>query len=192
MTGDTKRSSSSTGVTTEKVLRLPPNVVPSHCTRTGCQRAIHRRMGKAWYCVLHCRVVDARGTARYHDKTVPSFETLEALFLAIRKCPGCGQGLDPFKKVGRRDPRVGIPTLQHRPDGSWTVICHSCNVREGHSEIREQILSLSPDQKYCPSCKRVLALDSFYRVKGHVTAICKACRCRDGSRRYALRKVPVD
>jgi len=45
-------------------------------------------------------------------------------------CPLCGVAT-VWGCNGRLAPKSDILTIQHWPDGSWTFICHRCNVRDG-------------------------------------------------------------
>ena len=160
------------------------------CQRRGCHRiAIHKVTSKpTWYCTFHKKVHSARSTAAKRGKKVPLFNELEKLFLLTKKCV-CGKLLNPFKIVHRTDPCSDIPTLQHNKNGTYSVLCLECNIKDGHSIVglKNSLRLKNKNKKYCPNCRTIKSIDEFYSYRV-VSSFCKVCLREMSRGRYYERK----
>lgn len=93
------------------------------------------------------RLAKMRDNARQNGKSVPTWKQLHD---CIRpNCETCGV---EFSAPG--GPRATTPSLQHWPDGRYSMLCCVCNTREGHLKHRADI-HLPKTERRCARCERI-------------------------------------
>ena len=122
-----------------------------------CGSPAVRREGRKTYCARHYRFQQMRNTARQDGKIVPSLDELECLADMGMTCPNCRCDMHWLASDG---PDVTQLTLQHDRGGAVLFLCQRCNSR--HTGFPgDEFYGTTADHKYCPRCRRILALDEF-------------------------------
>jgi len=162
------------------------------CSIDGCydNRLYHDRTWCAW----HSRVYDMRFLARRKGKVDPGAQFFEDARRADMKCDICPQTM-LLVKSGRDSKSKRLMTLQHERDGSFNLICISCNSAEGHwigpGPWRDEYARNQNGEKWCPSCDKILPFDYFYldeRTRLGISSYCKHCDSIKRSIRYQKKK----
>lgn len=143
------------------------------CSRCG-EAATHKQ-GNQRLCPKHYRFGQMRATANRRGLAVPSHQHLEQLAARGMQCPDC----DALMNWLGRDGQTHVASLQHYRDGTFGLVCQSCNTRHAFApgdSYREN----PPDTKHCPSCKEFKPLSSFSKDnsrKGQmkIKSTCKSC-----------------
>lgn len=129
---------------------------------------------KQGLCFKHYRVLWMRISAKRAGKVVPSQAELEALF--DRQCPDCNR---PFNfLIGEGDFSL-TPSLQHYRDGSFGVVCVSCNCRHASMPL-DTYREMPKDHKFCPKCSSTKPLSMFSKDNSRtgplkVKSWCQVC-----------------
>ena len=106
--------------------------------------------------IRNLRFYQMRREAERKGKAVPTMNQLYALASNGLSCPDCGVTMHWLEK---ESPRFVI-TLQHYRDGSFGLVCKSCNSR--HRNMPGDDYRSSPkDHKYCPHCKLLKPFSKF-------------------------------
>ncbi len=141
--------------------------------------------GSGRYCSKHTRFLRMRTDAKFKGKTVPSYDTLEALVKALKsfRCPICSVDMVWFRK----ESSTRVITLQHDHSGEFRLICFSCNT--AHQFVpRDGFYKKSKHTRYCQDCKTFKPLGEFFkdkRLNDGVKTYCKGCANR---RTYVWRR----
>ncbi len=143
----------------------------------GCGDEDVVKSGRQMRCRRCHRFGQMRRTAGSHGKTVPSYELLESLLALLdgMKCPLCKREMNWLSSEGE----VSVVSLQHWRDGSFGLICRSCNAR--HDDMPDdEFARLPAGHKWCPKCKVIKPLADFCLGKNVL-----GCRssCRDCTNR---------
>lgn len=144
------------------------------CCRCGL--TAERKQGHQWLCAPHYRFGSMRTRARRDGKAVPSWEELEALRTIDTHCSDCGEYMVWLAVVGNRHRQA---TLQHYRNGSFGLVCLSCNTR--HAAMPDDSYRCTPkDHKYCPQCKAVKPFSDYAKDGGRsgpmkLKSWCKQC-----------------
>lgn len=138
------------------------------------------------HCIKHHRFTQMRGAARWRGKTIPSVTELEALFnQGGLICPECKRPM-----VWRRALATDrVVTLQHYRDGSFGLVCQSCNCR--HTYMPGDSFRLMPtDHKLCPACNHVKPRSEFYSdiSRGSIIQTMSRCKVCSQAKRNASRR----
>jgi hypothetical protein len=140
-----------------------------------CDADVERKVGRRWFCAMHYRFQQMRSTAKRHGKTVPTTVELKALLTTGNRCLDCGCDM---VWLAVQD-QVRVATLQHYRDGSYGLVCRSCNTRHA-SMPGDSFRDLPADHKRCPQCEQVLPILMFSKDSGRtgprkVKSWCKPC-----------------
>lgn len=115
--------------------------------------------------------------ARHDGKTVPTKEELYQLIskLENKKCPVCAKRM-VWRGTLRK--KSNVVTLQHNRDGTFGLLCFSCNARHQHYP-GDVYLRVKKDEKYCTDCKQIKPLTEFTRLEARawkkVRSYCRGC-----------------
>lgn len=115
-----------------------------------------RIQGHQWLCPKHYRFGQMRAKARQDGKMVPAHEQLTALVLPGLLCADCGIAMNWLA----RDGQTRVVTLQHYRDGSYGLVCRSCNTRHAFM-VGDSYRAMNKDCKQCPQCREVKPLTDF-------------------------------
>src|SRR5688572_27994857 len=110
----------------------------------------------SWLCVRHWRLSRMRHASRSRGKSVPSMSELESLVPDGMSCPVCDRKMVWLKN----ESRSLVISLQHNRNGSYLLICLSCNSRHQHFS-GDDFYKIPKDQKWCPGCKSVKPNSDF-------------------------------
>lgn len=152
------------------------------CSKAGCFNEAVKPCGGGgtMYCYLHSRITQIRYNAKARGLSVPSLTTLEQMFNsdASKQCHHCGKVMIIHSDFGTRS---DVVTLQHRDDGEYELLCHTCNAAHGNigAENRDVFYDIPAGSKRCPRCERIFNFADFGRSK-----ICKSCARIDGRAYY--------
>ena len=143
------------------------------CSRCGIPAI--RKCGNQWLCAQHYRFGQMRARAAYRGLSVPSHTCLHALLPVGMICQDCGV---PMVWLSSED-RCRVITLQHYRDGSFGLVCKSCNSRHAKM-LGDSYRDMPKDHKLCPQCSTIKPLLEFYRDNGRsgkmkYTSHCKLC-----------------
>ncbi len=131
-----------------------------------------------------------RANAKYGGKSVPTESQLEALVDASDglKCRDCKRGMNWFQTDG-----VGsVCTLQHYRDGSFGLVCRSCNAKHAPWP-GDKFCEVPATHKYCPCCEATLPRTAFKVHKRYTTGCYSYCRaCEALKRREATVRRQVE
>lgn len=127
-----------------------------------------------WLCSKHYRFGQMRASAKRAGKTVPSVETLNALVALGLDCQDCGI---PMNWLAREN-QAAVASLQHYRDGTFGLVCKSCNTR--HAYVPGDIFRTMPKgHQYCNECKVIKPIEAFYdraqNVGPHKRSYCTPC-----------------
>lgn len=141
------------------------------CAR--CDVLAVRYQGHQWLCAMHYRFGQMRSKAKRSGKSVPSHGELHAL--ASGTCRDCGVQMKWLAKENQ----ATVATLQHYRDGSYALVCRSCNTRHAFMP-GDSYRDIPKDHKLCPQCSTVKPLAAFSMDNGRsgpmkVKSWCKGC-----------------
>lgn len=140
-----------------------------------CGEVATMKQGHQSLCDKHYRFGQMRVHAKRHGKSVPSRDELEAITPKDLVCPDCS------KKMNWRgvDGRSTVASLQHYRDGSYGIVCRSCNTR--HAFMHDDTYREMPkDHKQCPQCNLIKPHTEFAADNGRTGPMklkswCKSC-----------------
>ncbi len=113
-----------------------------------------------------------RVNAKRHNKTVPSYEELEKMFLKDNmECESCKKPLNWLSKEGSDS----VITLQHDDSGEFKFLCLSCNTKHGRG-CRDLIYSIKENESYCKSCDKVKDKSEFFKDKYKKDGLKSSCK----------------
>lgn len=153
------------------------------CNRCGADGT---RRGTSTMCDMHYRFMRMRTQALLSNKTVPSYAELEAVVDPEMLCADCKQFMPWFAKDGSRT----VASLQHYRDGTYGLVCRSCNTRH-HYMPGDSFRELPPLSKWCSQCKVVMPASNFHANNGRdggplkLQSWCNACRLAHSNRWWA-------
>lgn len=138
----------------------------------------------ARYCTKHMRILRMRLTARDRGLSVPTIAELEALVEASNglRCGCC----DVQMVWTRREDSRRVCTLQHNADGTHSLWCIICNIRDGAAAGRHAVERFVAGIKRCFGCGLAKPRADFLRQTGYVkrsAARCRACADAIAARR---------
>lgn len=143
------------------------------CAR--CGDVAVRYQGHQHLCAKHYRFGQMRAGAKRHGKSVPTHEQLERMVIGGNICADCNS---PMNWLASENQTLAA-TLQHYRDGSFALVCRSCNTR--HAFMPDDDYRDTPkDHKLCPKCREVKPDTEFCadnsrsgprKLKSH----CRAC-----------------
>lgn len=141
------------------------------CAR--CDSLAIRHQGHQWLCAMHYRFGQMRSTAKQRGKTVPSHEELASL--VSDKCRDCG---GPMHWLARGH-QATVASLQHYRDGTYGIVCRSCNTRHAFMP-GDTYRDMPKDHKRCPKCEQVKPISEYAKDNGRsgpmkVKSWCKQC-----------------
>lgn len=143
------------------------------CSR--CDLLAIRLQGHQWLCAMHYRFGQMRAGAKRHGKAVPSHDELAALVIADGHCADCQVPMNWLAKFGQ----ATVATLQHYRDGSFGIVCRSCNTR--HAAMPDDTYrDLPAGHKWCPQCSTAKPLCDYSADNSRsgpmkVKSWCKQC-----------------
>lgn len=155
------------------VTRLDNGGAAKACSRCG-EPAAHQQ-GHQQLCPQHYRFGQMRATAKRRGLSVPSHEYLSLLVSPGMQCPDC----DTVMNWLARDGQTFVATLQHYRDGSFGIVCRSCNTR--HAFAPDDTFRDAPkDHKFCPSCRTFHPFANYAADNGRsgplkLKSWCKSC-----------------
>lgn len=153
----------------------------SICDLNNCQDMVllvRKHRGKT--CLKHYRFREMRYAAKSHKKTVPTMEQLGDLLPNDMSCPLCKRTMNWLAKDGTDS----VISLQHYRDGSFGLICMSCNAR--HVRFPgDSFKNAETGQRFCSKCSLVLPLSAFCKDKSRkcnskfqVASYCRKCKTK--------------
>jgi hypothetical protein len=113
-----------------------------------CGSAPFKMNRTSWLCLKHWKLSAMRWRASVRRKSVPTVQQLEALIPDGMICGSCKRVMTWFKKEDSKS----VITLQHNRDGSYALICLSCNSRHQHFP-GDDFYKIPMDCKRCPRCR---------------------------------------
>lgn len=143
-----------------------------------CRRCVRDAVinsGNYSYCAYHYRFIRIRIEAKRKGKTVPTEKELEDLLEKHSDmiCPACKHKMNWLGRDGRKN----VLTFQHNMNGTFGILCHSCNA--AHQFIpNDRFYEKPTGRRFCQDCKEFLPLDSFFkdlRLTSGVKTYCKEC-----------------
>lgn len=138
-----------------------------------CDEVAARKQGRLWLCPKHYRHQQMRVNAKRHGKAVPSYHQLECISTPELLCMDCGRVMNWLSGDGQST----VVTLQHYRDGTFGLVCRSCNTR--HAFMADDTYREMPkDHKLCPSCNTVKPLKDFWADNGRSGEIRKKSCCK--------------
>lgn len=152
------------------------NTPPSVCK--WCDSPAHIKQGRIWLCKKHYRFQQMRSTAKRDNKTVPSYDQLESLWLECQgKCFVCRRAFNWLSVEGR----ATVVTLQHDRSGSMRLLCVSCNTRHAFFD-GDSFYEADQSHRTCPRCEHNLPLSVFaadnYNRWNNKKTYCRACSAK--------------
>lgn len=143
------------------------------CSRCG-DHAL-RRQGHQWLCAKHYRFGQMRANARRRGLAAPSHEQLDTLVSTELRCADCGVIMNWLA----RDGQASVATLQHYRDGSFGIVCRSCNTRHAFAP-GDSFRTAPPDHKFCPRCDQFKPLSEFHADRSRsgprkIKSWCRTC-----------------
>lgn len=149
--------------------------LPKRCGKSQCNDGAVRKQGHQFLCAKHYRFGQMRVLAKRRGLAVPSHEVLHGLCDERLICPDCGRLMNWLSEDGMSS----VASLQHYRDGSFGIVCRSCNTRHAYMQ-GDSFRDIPSDHKYCPCCKTSKSRSEFYvdagrsgelKTKSH----CKKC-----------------
>ena len=139
-----------------------------------CENTSIYKQGNQWLCAKHYRIAQMRSNAKRHNKFVPEYSEIEKR-LDLLICPDCGKSMNLLSKDGK----CTVATLQHYRDGSWNIVCRSCNTRHAYMP-GDTYRQMDKNNKYCPKCKSIKSFSQFSVDNGRsgnikLKSYCKSC-----------------
>ncbi len=157
------------------------------CSRCGAPSTIYQ--GHQHLCSKHYRFGQMKAGSKRHGKSVPTHEQLEGL--CVFGMP-CGDYSRPMNWLAI-DGQSTVVTLQHYRDGTYGLVCRSCNTR--HAHMPEDSFRLMPkDNKFCPQCETSKLLSEFVTDSGRGGEMkkkswCKSCSSKSHANWRAKQKL---
>lgn len=147
----------------------------SICGKQGCDEVSVRKQGHQHLCAKHYRFGQMRVNAKRRGLAVPSHEQLHLLVNSDLACPDCSRQMNWLSGDGMSS----VASLQHYRDGSFGIVCRSCNTRHAFMPD-DTFLNIPDNHKYCPHCKLSKPRSEFYRDAGRAgelktKSLCKEC-----------------
>lgn len=145
------------------------------CDKTGCESPSSRKQGRQNLCSRHYRFGQMRAAAKRNGKEVPSIETLCSLapFQWDMKCKDCHRIMNWLAADGADS----VVSLQHYRDGSFGLVCLSCNSR--HASMKSDSYCDMPSEfKLCPGCNVEKPSGEFCADNGRSGALKRKSLCR--------------
>ncbi|WP_265694375.1 hypothetical protein [Providencia rustigianii] len=145
------------------------------CGKSGCTEYSVIKQGRQNLCPKHYRFGQMRVLAKRRGLAVPSYELLDKLLNEEMKCPDCGVTMNWRSKDGM----ASVASLQHYRDGTFGIVCRSCNTRHAYTPD-DSYRDMPKDHKYCPKCKKYKPRGDFYTDNGRTGNLktkshCKKC-----------------
>lgn len=145
------------------------------CGKRDCDTPAVRRQGHQWLCAKHYRFGQMRTNAKAAGKAVPSHEELHYMPGADLVCPDCGRTMNWLAADGQ----ATVASLQHYRDGTFAIVCRSCNTRHAYMP-GDSFKDIPDDHKYCPCCNKSKPRDDFYSDNSRAGPLktkstCKTC-----------------
>ncbi|WP_261437611.1 hypothetical protein [Serratia proteamaculans] len=145
------------------------------CGKSGCTERAVRKQGHQDLCAKHYRFGQMRANAKRRGLSVPTHEHLHSLVGDDFRCPDCSRLMNWLSADGM----ASVASLQHYRDGTFGIVCRSCNTRHAFMP-GDSFLSMPDSHKYCPSCKTSKSRDEFYSDLGRsgelkTKSYCKEC-----------------
>lgn len=165
---------------------------PKKCNFPGCDE-VRSDYDKGRLCIRHARCIQMARSAKRAGKYAPTSAEMESLCQKAKNmtCKYCGARM--VWRVGAKEKRRNVVTLQHCPSGAIELICLSCNVKEGNSQHGRHYNM--PCGKYiCSTCKEMKDVSEFVKdssiTKGHKSECrkCKKKRCQSRDYQKKSRK----
>lgn len=144
-----------------------------------CDLPYEKIIGKrTLYCGKHYRVYEMRQRARKRGKSVPSFEQLDSLIRSEGQnlCHDCGKSMH---MLSDKSNYADTLSLQHYRDGTFGIVCGSCNSRHVHYP-GDTYKEYKDTHKFCKGCEEIKPFADFYPNRtipgvGKLTARCREC-----------------
>lgn len=145
------------------------------CGKKGCNEISARKQGNQYLCAKHYRFGQMRVNAKRRGLAVPSHEQLHSLISDNLTCPDCSRKMNWLSGDGMSS----VASLQHYRDGSFGIVCRSCNTRHAYMS-GDTYLGIPDDHKYCPCCQISKPRSEFYCDSGRsgelkTKSYCKVC-----------------
>lgn len=131
------------------------------------------KQGNQYLCDKHYRFGQMRASARRHGKTVPTRSQLESIAPLDMACKDCGVRMNWRAIVGQST----VASLQHYRDGTYGIVCRSCNTRHAFMS-GDTYRDMPSDHKLCPKCMTVKPSNEFVVDNGRSGALCRKSYCR--------------
>lgn len=143
------------------------------CSVCGDQAII--KQGNQHLCAKHYRFGQMRANAKRNGKTVPSRDELESIMPKDLVCPDCSRQMNWRSADGQ----ATVASLQHYRNGTYGIVCRSCNTRHAFME-GDSYREMQKDHKQCPQCKQIKPHEAFAVDNGRTGPIklkswCKQC-----------------
>lgn len=140
-----------------------------------CDAHAVRKQGRIWLCAIHYRHQQMRVNAKRHGKSVPTYEELAALSMPEIFCMDCSKQMNWLACDGQSS----VVSLQHYRDGTFGLVCRSCNTRHAFMD-GDTYREMPKDNKQCPQCKKIKPFSGFSVDNGRSGEIklkswCKQC-----------------
>jgi hypothetical protein len=117
-----------------------------------------------------------RVNAKRRGLSVPSHDLLHSLVSDGFKCPDCEREMNWLSEDGMSS----VASLQHYRDGSFGIVCRSCNTRHAHMP-GDSFRDTPESHKYCPKCKLSKHRDEFYSDHGRSGELKTKSHCKECS-----------
>lgn len=145
------------------------------CGKAECNEVAVRKQGHQFLCAKHYRFGQMRSLAKRRGLAIPSHEVLHGLCDDDLICPDCGRQMNWLSGDGMSS----VASLQHYRDGSFGIVCRSCNTRHAYMQ-GDSFRDIPSDHKYCPCCKTPKSRTEFYADTGRSGELktkshCKKC-----------------
>ena len=136
--------------------RARPEAGGWKCPR--CGDVAYQKNGNQRLCRKHLRFSQMVATANRRGLLAPTHAELHRLHAVLDNmaCPHCHRTMNWM----RRDGSSTVISLQHYRDGSFGLICVSCNTRHYYMPD-DDFNTLLPGHKWCPSCRTIKPLGQF-------------------------------
>lgn len=132
---------------------------PKYCSH--CSDLAVRLQGHQNLCAKHYRFGQMRANAKRHGKTVPTYDKLIELASRGLFCADCNVRMNWLAKKGN----ATVVTLQHYRDGTFGLVCLSCNTRHAYMQ-GDEYRTMPKDHKQCPHCRTIKPFSEFARDNG--------------------------
>lgn len=144
----------------------------------GCARCIEpaaRRQGHQWLCSMHYRFGQMRALANRRGLYAPTDRLLQSALREGNKCADCERHMNWHGEDGQ----ATVASLQHYRDGSFALVCRSCNTRHAFMP-GDSYRDMPKDHKWCPQCRVAKPFAAFAKDNGRsgpmkLKSWCKQC-----------------